>query len=163
MNIYQQCDMKDFTSLAYIVHGEDTSNLLIDPEGILNIYTVMHQLIFDSEPHKRITHYPRHQHFAASTDVYKQSYPRLSSMPRQMFEACHSISVTCVSMLSKESLNQLLTNTRRVHVNRDMFDVVEKGLDSLMNDLRVQVAKSDAPVTVSIRNLRVLPNTNIQV
>jgi hypothetical protein len=66
-------------------------------------------------------------------------------------------------MLSEDSLNQSLTNTRRVHVDCDAFGVVEKGLDSLMTGLRVQVTASDAPVTVSIRKLHVLPNTDIQV
>jgi hypothetical protein len=44
-----------------------------------------------------------------------------------------------------------------------MFDVVDNGLDRLMTGLRVQVETSDAPVTVYIPKLRVLPNTDIQV
>jgi hypothetical protein len=160
-NIYQQCNTHDFTSLAYIVHGEDTSNLLIDPEGIMNRCTVTLQLIVNSLP--PITPYPQRQHFGPSADVYRQWYPCLSSMPRRMFKACRSISVTCVFMLSKDSLNQYLTNTRPVHVDHDAFGVAGKGLASLVTGLRVQVISSDAPVTVSIRNIRVLPNTDIQV
>jgi hypothetical protein len=68
--IYQQCDTNDFASMAYIVHGEDTSNLLIHPEGILNTFTVVqHLLIVNSEPTK--TPYPQCQHFAASEDVHR--------------------------------------------------------------------------------------------
>jgi hypothetical protein len=95
--------------------------------------------------------------------VYKHHYPRLSSMPRRMFEACRAISCTSVSMLSKGAINQSLSNTRRVHVEKDIFAVIEKGIDELTKYLHVKVATTDIPVTVSIRQLRVLPNTDVQV
>jgi hypothetical protein len=66
-------------------------------------------------------------------------------------------------MLSKGAINQSLSNTRRVHVEKDMFAVIEKGIDELTKDLHVNVATTDAPVTVSIRQLHVLPNTDVQV
>jgi hypothetical protein len=43
------------------------------------------------------------------------------------------------------------------------FCGIRKGIDELTKDLHVKVAKTDAPVTVSIRQVRVLPNTDVQV
>jgi hypothetical protein len=65
-------------------------------------------------------------------------------------------------MLSKGAINQSLSDTRRVHVEKDIFAVIEKGIDELTKYLHVKVATTDVPVTMSIRQLRVLPNTDVQ-
>jgi hypothetical protein len=80
-----------------------------------------------------------------------------------MSEACRAIGCTSLSVLSKGAINQSISNTRRVHVEKDIFAVIEKGIDELTKDLHVKVATTDVPVTVSIRQLRVLPNTDVQV
>jgi hypothetical protein len=160
-NVYQKCKTSDFRSLAYVVHAEKKDKLLVDPEGILNTYTVTYQYIVGRN--SSIIPYPSRQHFASAADVYAHSYPRLASMPRRMFEACRAISSTSVSMLSRGAINQALCNTRRVHVERDIFEVVEKEINYVTRNLRVAIAQSDVPVTVSIRKLRVLENTDVQV
>jgi hypothetical protein len=160
-NVYQKCKTSGFRSLAYIVHAEKKDKLLVDPEGILNTYTVTYQYIVGRN--SSIIQYPSRQHFASAADVYARSYPRLASMPRRMFEACRAISSVSVSMLSRGAINQAMYNTRRVHVERDIFEVVEKDKNYVTRNLRVLIAQSDVPVTVSIRKLRVLKNTNIQV
>jgi hypothetical protein len=66
-------------------------------------------------------------------------------------------------MLSKGAINQSLSNTRCVHVDKDIFAVIEKGIDELTKYVHVKVATTDLPVTVSIHQLHVLPNTDVQV
>lgn len=160
-DIYEKCNTREFVSLAYVDHIENKAEMLVDPEGIMNTYIVASQYIVGRDP--SVVPFPPNQHFSSSAQVYKHHYPRLSSMPRRMFEACRAISCTSVSMLSKGAINQSLSNTRRVHVEKDIFAVIEKGIDELTKDLHVKVATTDVPVTVSIRQLRVLPNTDVQV
>jgi hypothetical protein len=135
--------------------------MLVDPEGIMNTYIVASQYIVGRDP--SVVPFPPNQNLSSSSQVYKHHYPCLSSMPRRMFEACQAIICTSVSIISKGEINQSLSNTRRVHVEKDIFAVIEKGIDELTKYVHVKVAKTDVPVIVSIRQLRVLPNTDVQV
>jgi hypothetical protein len=73
--------------------------------------------------------------------MYRCMCPRLLSMPRRMFEVCRAISSTSVSMLLKGAINQSLTNTRHVHVEIDIYDVLDKGIELLTKYLHVDVSK----------------------
>jgi hypothetical protein len=44
-NMYQKCQTRDFRSLAYAVHAEKKDTLLVDPEGIINTYTITYQYL----------------------------------------------------------------------------------------------------------------------
>jgi hypothetical protein len=118
-NIFENCKTREFVSLAYIDHIENKADMLGDPEGIMNTYKVASQYIVGRDLY--FVPFPPNQHFSSSAQVYKRHYPRLSSMPHRMFEACRSISFTSVSMLSKGSINQSLSNTRRVHLEKVLF------------------------------------------
>jgi hypothetical protein len=133
----------------------------VDPEGIFTPLCVTHQYVVECNP--STIPCPETQHFPRSAGVYQRMYARLSSMPRRICEVCRAISSISVSMLLKGAINQLLTNARRVHVERDIYGVVDKGIGLLTKDLQVDVSKGDVLVTVSIRKLRVLANTDIQV
>jgi hypothetical protein len=160
-DIDEKCKTHTFVSLAYIDHIENKADMLVDPEGIINTYIVASQNIVGRDP--SAVPFPPNQHFSSSSQVYKHHYPRLSSMPRRMFEACRAIRCTSVSMLSKGAINQSLSNTRRMYVEKDIFAVTEKGLNELTKDLHVKVATTDVHVTVIIHQLRVIPNTDVQV
>jgi hypothetical protein len=157
-DIYEKCNTHEFVSLAYFDHIENKAEMLVDPEGIMNTFIVASQNIVGCDP--SVVPFPPNQHFSSSVQVYKHHYPRLSSMPCRMFEACRAISYTSVSMLSKGAITQYLSNTRCVHVEKDIFAVIEKGIDELTKYLNVKVATTDVPVTVSIHQL---PNTDVQV
>jgi hypothetical protein len=160
-DIYEKCKTSKFVSLAYIDHIENKEDMLVDPEGIMTTYIVASQYTVERDP--SVVPFPPNQHFSPSAKVYKHHYPRLSSMPRRMSEACWAISCTSVSILLKGAINQSLSNTRRGHAEKDSVAVIEKGIDELTTDLHVKLATTDVPVTVSIRQLRVLPNTDVQV
>jgi hypothetical protein len=160
-NIYEKCKTHKFVSLAYIDHIENKAYMLVYPEGIINTYILASQYIVGRDP--SIVPLPPNQHFSSSDQVYTHHYPRLSSMPRRMFEACRNISCTSVSMLSKGAINQSLSNNRRVHLEKDTFAVIEKGINELTQDLHVKLATTDVPVTASIYQLRIIPNTDVQV
>jgi hypothetical protein len=118
-DIYEKCKTHEFVSLAYIDHIENKADMLVVPEGIMNIYIVANQYIVGCD--RSVVPFPPNQHLSSSAQVYKHHYPRLSSMPRRMFGACRDISCTSVSMLSKGAINQSLSNTRRVHVEKDFL------------------------------------------
>jgi hypothetical protein len=160
-DIYEKCNTHEFVSLAYINHIDNKAEMLVDPEGIINTYIVTSQYIVGRDP--SVVPFPLKQHFTSSAQVYKHHYPHLSSIPHRMSEARRAISCTSVSMLSKGAISQSLSNTRRVHVEKEIFAVIEKGIDELTKYLNVKVATNDVPVTVSIRQLRVLPNNDVQV
>jgi hypothetical protein len=159
-NIYQKCKTSEFQSLACVVHGNLKVELLVDPEGLLNTYVVTHQYVVECNP--STIPYPEREHFPSSADVYRRLCPRLSSMPRRMFEVCCAIISTSISILSKGAIKSL-TNTRRVYVEREIYDVIDKGIKLLIKDLHVAVSKGDVLVTVSIRELCILANTEIQL
>jgi hypothetical protein len=100
--IYEKCNTHKFVSLAYIHHIENKTEMLVDPEAIMNTYIVGSQYIVGRDP--SVVPFPPNQRFSSSAQVYKHHYPRLSSMPRRMFEACRTISCTSVSMLSKGAI-----------------------------------------------------------
>jgi hypothetical protein len=127
-DIYEKCKTHGFVSLAYIDHMENKADMLVDPEGIMNTYMEASQYIVGCNPY--VVPFPPNQHFSSSAQVYTHHYPRLSSIPRRMFEACRAISYTSVSMLSKGYINQSLINTRCVHLEKDIFVVLEKELMS---------------------------------
>jgi hypothetical protein len=160
-NIYEKCKTHEFVPLAYIDHTENKSDMLVDPEGIMNTYMVASQYIVGRDP--SLVPFPPNQHFSTSSQVYTRHYPPLSSMPIRMFEACRAISCTSVSIISKGSINQSFSNTRCVHAEKDIFAIIEKGIDELTKYLHVKVAATDVPVTVNIPQRHGLPNTDVQV
>jgi hypothetical protein len=56
----------------------------------------------------------------------ENNYPNLSSMPCRMVEVCHAVSVyvTGVSMLSRQEISQALQNTLRVHIDKDVWTII---------------------------------------
>jgi hypothetical protein len=125
--------------------------MLVNPEGIMNTYIVASQYTVGRNPY--VVPFPPNQHFSSSAQVYKHHYPHLSSMPCSMFKVWQDISCTSVSMLLKGAINQSLSNTRRVHVEKDIFTVIEKGIEELTKYLHVKVATTDVHVTVASVNL----------
>jgi hypothetical protein len=49
-DIYEKCKTHEFVSLAYIYHIESNSDMLVDPEGIMNTYLVASQYIVGRDP-----------------------------------------------------------------------------------------------------------------
>jgi hypothetical protein len=96
-DICEKCKTHEFVSLVNIDHIDNKADMLVDPKDIMNTYIVASQYIVRRDPY--VLPFPPNQHLLSSAQVYKHHYPRLSSMPRMMFEAWSAISCNIVPML----------------------------------------------------------------
>jgi hypothetical protein len=70
-----------------------------------------------------------------------------------MFEACHAVSVTGFSMLSRQTIAQALQNTRPVHIDKDVWTIIDGYLSDVLNNLAVKVPTCDSVVTTNFRQV----------
>jgi hypothetical protein len=67
IDIYEKCKTHEFVSLAYIDHVENKADVLVDPEGTMNMYIVASQYIVGRDP--SVVPFPPNQHFSSSAQV----------------------------------------------------------------------------------------------
>jgi hypothetical protein len=144
-NIYQQVSTPDKCSLAYLVHADNNQKLLVYPNGLLNTFTIDMQLILGCDP--TVVPIMNKEVVSCAVDVFQKTYPNLSSMPCRMFEACRAVSVTGFSMLSRQTIAQALQNMRRVHIEKDVWTIIDGYFSDVLNNLAVKVPTCDSAVT----------------
>jgi hypothetical protein len=147
--------------LSYLVHSENKQKLLVDPKGLLNTFTVDRQLILGCDP--TVVPIVNNEVVSCAVDVFQKNYPNLSIMPRRMFEACRAVSVTGFSMLSIQTIAQALQNTRRVHIDKDVWKIINGYLSDVLNDLAVNVPICESVVTTNFRQVKVLFNDDVEI
>jgi hypothetical protein len=80
-----------------------------------------------------------------------------------MFEACRAVSVPGFSMLSRQTIVQALQNTRRVHIDKNVWTIIDGYLSDVLNDLAVKVPICDSVVTTNFRQVKVLFNDDVEI
>jgi hypothetical protein len=160
-NIYQQVSTSNICSLAYLVHAENKQKLLVDPKGLLNIFTVDRQIILGCDP--AVVPIVKKKVVLCAADVFQKTCPNSSSMPCRMFEACRAVSVTGFSMLSRQTIAQALQNTRRVHIDKDIWTIIDGYLSDVLNNLAVKVTTCDSVVTTNFRQVKVLFDDDVEI
>jgi hypothetical protein len=131
--------------LAYLVHADNKQKVLADQKCLLNTFTVDRQLILGCD--LAVVPIVNKEAVSCAVDVFQKTYPYLSSMPCRMIEACRAMSVTGFSMLARQTIALALQNTRRVHIDKDVWTIIDGYLSEVLNNLAVKVPTCDSVVT----------------
>jgi hypothetical protein len=129
-NIYQQVLTSDICSLEYLVHAYNKQKLLVNQKALLNTFTVDSKLILGCDP--AVVPIVNKEVVSCAVNVFFKTYPNLSSMTCIMFEACHAVYVTGVSILSRQTISQALQNTRLVHIDKDVWTIIDGYLSGVL-------------------------------
>jgi hypothetical protein len=73
------------------------------------------------------------------------------------------VSVIGFSILSRQTITQALQNTRRVHIDKDVWTIFKGYFSDVLNNLAVKVPTYDNVVTTNFRQLKVLFNDNVEI
>jgi hypothetical protein len=100
---------------------------------------------------------------SCAADVLQKTYPFLSSTPCIMCEACRAVSVIGISMLSRHTIAQALQNTRRVHIDKYVWTIIDGYFFDVLNNLSVKVPTCYSVVTTNFQQVKVLFNDDIEI
>jgi hypothetical protein len=80
-----------------------------------------------------------------------------------MFETCRAVFVTRFSILSRHTIAQALQNTCHVHIDKDVWTIIDGYLSDVLNNLAVKVLTCDSVVTTNFRQVKVLFNDDVEI